>query len=107
MISLQSLASSNKECFYEPELSLNINYQVTCPQVSKLLLPPLQIKDPKASVTITSNGKLIIKAPSLANIHSAIRRVYIMAWPCRKVRRVKMDEEEPVKINHDKRWRSK
>ena len=30
-----------------------------------------------------------------------------MAWPCRKVRKVKMDEEEPVKKNHDKMWRSK
>ena len=58
-------------------------------------------------MTITSNGKLIIKAPSLPNIHSAIRRVYIMAWPCRKRRKVQVEVEveKPVKKkNTDKKW---
>ena len=50
-----------------------------------------------------------MKAPSLANIHSAIRQVYIMAWPCRKRRKVQVEVEveveEPVKKkNTDKKW---
>ena len=58
-------------------------------------------------MTITSNGKLILKAPTVANIHSAIRQVYVMTWPCRKPRVVKMDVEEQAKKDDDKLWRAK
>jgi len=89
-VKLLSFAQINKECQYEPELSPNITYQ---------------IKEPKATVKIHASGSLVMQAPVLDNIHSAIRDVYRRAWLSKTMRpKMKEDRVEP-NLNGMKRHR--
>jgi len=87
-VKLLSFAQSNKDCQYEPELNPNIIYQ---------------IKEPKATVQIHASGSLVMQAPALHNVHSAIRDVYRRAWLSKTQRKVRKDVE--IKHDNDTLWR--
>ena len=69
-----------------------------------LVLP--QIENPRATVKIHASGKLVIQAPALSNVHSAIRHIYPRLFPVRK-KRTGGKTRERVKDDGDKFWRNK
>ena len=78
--------------------------KTVCTQQSQLLLS--QIEEPRATVKIFSSGKLVIQAPALSNVHSAIRQLYPRLYPARK-KRTDGKARGRVKDDGDKFWRNK
>ena len=57
---------------------------------------------------IFSSGKLVIQAPALNNVHSAIRHLYPRLFPVRKKRKEgKAREKVKDDGDKDKFWRNK
>jgi len=68
-IKITQFSQEHREASYEPELHPGVTYR---------------IRDPKATLKIFSTGSITITAPSVANIQSAVERIYPLVHKFRK-----------------------
>jgi len=68
-IKITQFSQEHREASYEPELHPGVTYR---------------IRDPKATLKIFSTGSITITAPSVANIESAVQRIYPLVLPFKK-----------------------
>lgn len=72
-IKITQFSQEHREASYEPELHPGVTYR---------------IRDPKATLKIFSTGSITITAPSVANIQSAVERIYPLVHKFRKPKTV-------------------
>jgi len=88
------IAKAYREAQYEPEIHSDIIYQ---------------IKNPKATLKISSRGSLVIQAPKVSHVNAAVRYIYPLLYPFKKERKVKKVKEQELVLKtrgKDKMWRS-
>lgn len=80
-IKITQFSQEHREASYEPELHPGVTYR---------------IRDPKATLKIFSTGSITITAPSVANIQSAVERIYPLVHKFRKPKTI-----QDVKVGAD------